>query len=160
MLTRYIIKRLILLIPAIAGHDPRYIYPAQNPTGRHSAESCGERADQETIDSIRKEIGADKDALHQYAGYLTMLLHGDFGKSYYTNRDVLSDIALKFPNTMKLAFAAMAIAVPLGIIMGYIAAYRKGELAGKIIDSLSLAGLSIPVFWSAIIIMICIQPRG
>ncbi|MCC6346191.1 MAG: ABC transporter permease, partial [Nitrospirales bacterium] len=51
----------------------------------------GERASPETIESIRREIGADKGFLQQYAGYVSLLARGDFGRSYYTNRDVLKD---------------------------------------------------------------------
>ncbi|MCL4492906.1 MAG: ABC transporter permease [Nitrospirae bacterium] len=114
----------------------------------------GERASPEAIESIRKEIGAGSGFIKQYTGYLKLLLHGDFGRSYYTNRSVLSDIVLKFPNTMRLAFAAMFIAVPSGIILGFLSAHRKGRFIEKFINAASLAGLSIPVFWSAIIVMI------
>jgi ABC-type dipeptide/oligopeptide/nickel transport system permease component len=114
----------------------------------------GERASQEAIESIRREIGADKGFISQYIGYLKLLLHGNFGRSYYTNRDVMLDIAMKFPNTMKLAFAAMLIAVPLGIMFGFIAALKKGKFIDGLINVVSVAGLSIPVFWSAIIIML------
>lgn len=114
----------------------------------------GERASPETIESIRKEIGADKGLLRQYIGYLKLLSHGDFGRSYYTNRDVMKDIVMKFPNTMKLAFAAMGIAVPLGIVLGFISAYKRGRFIDRLINVLSIAGLSIPVFWSAIIFML------
>lgn len=114
----------------------------------------GERASPETIESIRKEIGADKGLLRQYIGYLKLLSHGDFGRSYYTNRDVMKDIVMKFPNTMKLAFAAMGIAVPLGMVLGFISAYKRGRFIDRLINALSIAGLSIPVFWSAIIFML------
>jgi len=154
MITRYIIKRLVLLIPLLLGITLVSFTLLRALPGDIALSLAGERASQETIESIRKEIGVDKGALDQYAGYLKMLMRGDFGRSYYTNRDVLTDIALKFPNTLKLAFAAMAIAIPLGIIMGYAAAYRKRGTAVEIIDALSMAGLSIPVFWSAILIMI------
>src|SRR5208283_1495232 len=154
MITRYIIKRLVLLIPLLLGITLVSFTLLRALPGDIALSLAGERASQETIESIRKEIGVDKGALDQYAGYLKMLMRGDFGRSYYTNRDVLTDIALKFPNTLKLALAAMAIAIPLGIIMGYAAAYRKRGTAVEIIDALSMAGLSIPVFWSAILIMI------
>jgi len=154
MITRYIIKKLLLLIPLLLGVTLVSFILLRALPGDIALALAGERASQETIESIRKEIGIDRDVLHQYAGYLKMLMHGDFGRSHYTNRYVLSDIALKFPNTMKLAFTAMALAVPLGIVMGYIAAYRREGITVKIIDALSLAALSIPVFWSAIIIMI------
>ena len=58
-------------------------------------------------------------------GYIKLLLQGEMGRSYYTNRKVLDDILIKFPNTMKLAFAAMVIAVPIGILLGFIAAYKR-----------------------------------
>ncbi|MBF0505976.1 MAG: ABC transporter permease [Nitrospirae bacterium] len=158
-MTSYIIKRLVLLIPLLLGITLVSFVLLKSLPGDIALSLVGERASQETIDSIRKEIGADKDALHQYAGYLKMLARGDLGRSYYTGRDVLSDIARKFPNTMKLAFAAMAISVPLGIMAGFAAAYRKGGPVGKMIDALSLAGLSVPVFWSAIMIMVVFSLR-
>lgn len=154
MITRYIIKRLILLVPLLLGITLVSFTLLRALPGDIALALAGERASQETIDSIRKEIGVDRDVLHQYAGYLKMLMRCDFGRSYYTNRDVLSDIALKFPNTIRLALTAMTIAVPLGILMGYIAAYGKEGFAGRSVDALSLAALSIPVFWSAIIIML------
>jgi len=154
VITRYIIKKLLLLIPLLLGITFVSFSLLRALPGDIALSLAGERAGQETLENIKKELGTDKDTLHQYTGYLKMLLRGDFGRSYYTDRDVLTDIALKFPNTMKLAFAAMALAVPLGIIMGYAAAFKSGSLTEKIIEGLSLAGLSIPVFWSAIIIML------
>jgi len=116
----------------------------------------GERASPETIEIMRRELGTDKGFLSQYAGYLKLLLRGDLGRSYYTNRDVLREISLKFPNTMLLAFAAMLVSVPFGIALGFISALSAGGRARfleRFIDTLSISGLSIPVFWSAIIIM-------
>ncbi len=116
----------------------------------------GERASPEIIESIRKEMGTDKGFVSQYIGYLKLLLQGDLGRSYYTNRDVLTDISLKFPNTMMLAFAAMLVSVPFGIALGFLSALsanRKSGFLEKLIDTISISGLSIPVFWSAIIIM-------
>ncbi len=116
----------------------------------------GERASPEIIESIRKEMGTDKGFVSQYIGYLKLLLQGDLGRSYYTNRDVLTDISLKFPNTMMLAFAAMLVSVPFGIALGFLSALSansRSRFTEKLIDTLSISGLSIPVFWSAIIIM-------
>jgi len=114
----------------------------------------GQRADPETIESIRKEIGADKGFAAQYVGYLKLIVQGNFGKSYYTNRDVLEDIASKLPNTAGLALAAMCIAIPCGIAAGMIMAYRRGGFAEKVLGMLSIGGLSAPVFWVGLMIMI------
>ncbi|MFH1014497.1 MAG: ABC transporter permease, partial [Nitrospirota bacterium] len=114
----------------------------------------GERAQPEVIEKIRKELGADKSVLSQYAGYIKLLLQGEMGRSYYTNRKVLDDILIKFPNTIKLAFGAMLIAVPTGILLGFIAAYKKDTLVDRIISAVSIMGLSLPVFWSGLLIML------
>ncbi|MBI3592776.1 MAG: ABC transporter permease, partial [Nitrospirae bacterium] len=150
----YILKRFLLLIPLLLGITLVAFFLLKSLPGDIVLSLVGERASPETIESIRKEIGADSGFMKQYMGYLKLLSRGDFGRSYYTNRNVLADIVTKFPNTMRLAFAAMAIAIPFGVAMGFISAYRKGGFIERLINALSITGLSIPVFWSAIIIMI------
>ena len=113
----------------------------------------GERAQPETIEKIQKELGSDKSMLSQYAGYIRLLLTGEFGRSYYTNRKVFDDLLLKFPNTLKLALAAMLIAVPLGLLFGFISAVKRDTIADRIILAVSAIGLSVPVFWSGLLIM-------
>jgi ABC-type dipeptide/oligopeptide/nickel transport system permease component len=117
----------------------------------------GERAQPEVIEKIRKELGTDKDVFSQYAGYIKLLLEGEMGRSYYTNRKVIDDIFIKFPNTIKLAFAAMVIAVPIGIFLGFIAASKKDTPVDRIISAASVTGLSLPVFWSGLIIMLLLS---
>lgn len=114
----------------------------------------GERAQPEVIEKIRKELGTDKNIISQYAGYIKLLFTGEMGRSYYTNREVLADILMKFPNTLQLAVAAMLIATPVGIMLGFIAAYKKDTVFDRIISSLSITGLSVPVFWSGLLIML------
>jgi ABC-type dipeptide/oligopeptide/nickel transport system permease component len=114
----------------------------------------GERAQPEIIEKIRKEIGSDKDIVSQYLGYAGLLLKGEFGRSYYTNRKVFDDLFLKFPNTLKLALGAMIIAIPVGLFFGFISAYQRDTMIDRIISSLSVTGLSLPVFWSGLLIML------
>ena len=114
----------------------------------------GERAQIEVIENIRKELGADKNVLSQYFGYISLLLKGEFGRSYYTNRKVFDDLLLKFPNTLKLALGAMIIAIPVGLLLGFISAYKKDTLLDSLISSISVSGLSVPVFWSGLLIML------
>jgi len=114
----------------------------------------GERASPEVIESIRKELNTDKSFLVQYMGYVKLLLKGEFGRSYYTNRKVSEDIAAKFPNTLFLAVGAMFIAVPAGILLGFVSAVKRGTAIDRGISSLSIIGLSLPVFWSGLLIML------
>ncbi|BCB96496.1 peptide ABC transporter permease [Dissulfurispira thermophila] len=151
---KYILKRLILLIPLLFGITLFAFFLLNALPGDPVLGLVGERANPDVIEGIRKEIGMDKGFIRQYIGYLKLLSHGDFGRSYYTNREVLTDIAMKFPNTMRLAFASMFIAVPSGIVLGFISAYKRGRFIDRFINMVSIASLSIPVFWSAIIIML------
>lgn len=114
----------------------------------------GERAQIEVIEKIREELGADKNVLSQYFGYISLLLKGEFGRSYYTNRKVFDDLLLKFPNTLKLALGAMIIAIPVGLFLGFISAYKKDTILDSLISSISVSGLSVPVFWSGLLIML------
>lgn len=154
MMATYVLKRLLLLIPLLFGITLLAFFLLNALPGDPVLSLVGERASPEVIENIRKEIGVDKGFIGQYIGYLKLLSHGDFGRSYYTNRDVLKDIVMKFPNTMRLAFAAMLIAVPLGIVGGFISAYKRGRFIDRLINVVSITGLSIPIFWSAIIIML------
>lgn len=119
----------------------------------------GERSSPEIIEKIRKEIGADKSLIRQYTGYVTLLLQGELGRSYYTNRKVVDEVGLKFPNTLLLAFAAMVIAAPFGVLFGFIAALYKGRAADKILTMLSVSGVSMPVFWSGLLLMLLFSLR-
>ncbi len=114
----------------------------------------GERASPQTIEKIRKEIGADKDVVRQYIGYVSLLLNGEMGRSYYTNRNVLDEIIAKLPNTLRLAAGAMFIAVPVGVLLGLLSAISKNRVSDRLITVFSITGLSVPVFWSGLMLML------
>lgn len=119
----------------------------------------GERAQPEVIEKIRRELGADRGVLSQYFGYVKLLLRGEFGRSYYTNRKVFDDILLKFPNTFKLASGAMLIAIPCGLFLGFLSAVRRDALTDRLVSSITVVGLSMPVFWSGLLIMLFFSLR-
>lgn len=114
----------------------------------------GERAKPEVIESIRRELNLDRNVSIQYLSYVKLLATGEFGRSYYTNRKVVDDLIVKFPNTMLLAVCAMVFSVPVGILLGFISALRRGSVIDRIISSISIIGLSVPVFWSGLLIML------
>lgn len=114
----------------------------------------GERAKPEVIENIRKELKTDKNFVIQYMGYLSMIIKGDLGRSYYTNRKVMDDLVRKFPYTLILAITAMIISIPTGLFLGFLSAMRRGSRIDRFITSISVMGLSIPVFWSGLMIML------
>jgi ABC-type dipeptide/oligopeptide/nickel transport system permease component len=117
----------------------------------------GERASPEVIESIRRELKTDQNVFMQYCGYLRLLGKGEFGRSYFTNRKVSDDLMTKFPNTLLLAVGAMTIAVPLGILLGFASAVKSGSITDRAISSFSVIGLSLPVFWSGLLLMLVLS---
>lgn len=113
----------------------------------------GERASAETIERIKEQIGSDKNFLSQFAGYLKLIMKAELGRSYYTQREVAIDIMEKFPNTIKLALLAMAIAVPTGILFGFISAKNRGKFSDRLASVIAVGGISLPVFWIGLILM-------
>lgn len=147
-------KRLLLVIPLLFGITAITFSLTKALPGDPVYSIVGERSSPEIIEKIRKEIGADKSVVRQYAGYIALLVQGELGRSYFTGRRVADDICVKFPNTMRLAFASMIIAAPLGIFFGFLSAKRRGKLTDRVITLLSVSGISFPVFWSGLLLML------
>lgn len=148
------LKRLVIIVPLLIGITMMTFLLLKAVPGDPVFSMVGERANPETIEMIRKEMGADRGIFHQYNGYISLLLRGELGRSYFTNRKVLDDIAIKLPHTLLLAVFAMALAGCLGILFGVLSALHPNRSIRRTITLLSLAGLSVPVFWSGLMLMI------
>lgn len=153
MLT-YFLKRAFALIPLLLGITFLAFLLLKSLPGDPALSLVGERASPEVLEQIRNDIGTDKPFVVQYVGYLNMLLKGQMGSSYFTKREVFDEIVRKFPNTFRLALAAMVLAVPLGIVLGFVSALRQGKSVDRLVSALSVTGLSVPVFWSGLMIML------
>ena len=153
----YLLRRVAYVLPLLVGITFFAFLLLSALPGDPALSLVGERASPEVIEKIRAEIGSDKPFAIRYLGYLKMLLQGEMGASYFTKRDVFGELMEKFPNTLRLALAAMAIAAPLGVLLGFLAAARQGRVADRLISSFSIAGLSVPVFWSGLIIMLFVS---
>jgi len=117
---------------------------------------AGAKADPQTLATIRTELGLDQPLYIQYARYLDRAIHGDLGRSYIRRESVTTLIADRFPATALLAGAAMALSLILGIAMGAIAAAYRGRAADNILLVISLALVSIPVFWLGTMLLIAV----
>ena len=150
----YILKRLLLFIPTLLGITLITFILMQYMPGDPVTAMVGERASPETIARIRTELGLDKSLTYQYFMYLKRLGTGQLGRSYYTNRKISDDLLQKFPNTARLALAAMLFASVIGIGMGVFAASKRGTNWDRLITLLSVGGISIPVFWLGLALML------
>lgn len=153
-MTVYTLKRLLLFLPTLLGITLITFILMRALPGDPVAGMAGERATPETIARIRAELGQDRPLPLQYAGYLKLLATGELGRSYYTNRKISEDLLQKFPNTVKLALAAMTFASVLGIGMGVLAAVKRGTFWDRFITLVSVGGISVPVFWLGLALML------
>jgi len=151
---KYSLRRFILFIPTILGVTFITFLLIKSIPGDPALGLVGERTSPETIATIQKELGAEKNFFLQYWGYLRLVSTGEMGRSYYTNRKVLQDIKEKFPNTLRLALAAMVFSSCVGIILGVIMAITRGRVWDRIGSFFAIAGVSLPVFWVGLLLML------
>ncbi len=106
------------------------------------------------LDAIRQQFGLDRPLVVQYWHFMTSLLRGDFGQSFYYRMPVFELYLSRLPNSLILALAAMAFSLLIGIPAGIYAAVRVnrwGDSAGKIF---ALLGLSMPSFWVGLLMIL------
>lgn len=150
----YLLKRILLFIPTLIGITLITFFLMQALPGDPVQGMVGERADPATLARIRAELGADRPLPLQYLGYLKLLAQGELGRSYYTNRTIASDLAQKFPNTLKLALAAILFASLGGIALGIVSAVKRGTVWDRLASLISVGGISVPVFWLGLTLML------
>jgi peptide/nickel transport system permease protein len=107
----------------------------------------------EAIAELRAELGLDAPLPVQYTRYLFRLLRGDLGTSLFTHRPVVTTIVEQLPSTIELALVAMILAIGLGIVLGVVAAVRRGTWLDTLATTVSVIGVSVPVFWSALLLI-------
>ena len=113
----------------------------------------GVDATQEQVVALRKELGLDKSGYAAYGNWLEKSLHGDMGKSIRFSVPVNDLIKKRIDKTFKLSFLAMGITIAVGFPLGIISAvYNKGK-RGKILSFFTMFGVSVPSFWSGLILM-------
>lgn len=111
----------------------------------------GARNDPSAVATFRHNYGLDRPLPMQYLIYLGNMVHGDLGTSIVTHGPVSEDLRKAFPATMELALVAFFIAVVIGLGFGMFAALRKDRWQDQVIRVVSLAGVSAPVFWVALV---------
>ncbi len=127
---------MIHLVPG----DPVEIYMGQDASG-HS------------LQLARHELGLDQPLPLQYLRYVGNALHGNLGTSIRSQRPVLSEIGDRFPATLQLTLAAMAVAIVLGVGMGTLAAAVRARWVSGLVLLLSTLGLSLPTFWLGLLLI-------
>ncbi len=151
---RYVIKRLLSTLPVLIGISLIVFLLLRALPGDPAQVIAGEMATQETIESIRAQLGLNKPLYVQYGIFLSNLTRLNLGQSARTGQSVASEIGSRLPNTLLLAIVSTAIACLLGIPAGILSAVRHYSLLDYTVMVLALFGLSMPVFWLGLMMII------
>jgi len=149
---RYVVRRLMLLVPILLGVSILIFFWIRALPGNPATALLGERATPALVKEYKQRYGLDKPVPVQYWDYLKTTLKGQLGTSISSRRAVTYEIKHRFPATVELALAAMLFAIVLGIPFGYFAAKRHGGVLDNATLVGSLLGISIPIFFLAIIL--------
>ncbi|MEX1357829.1 MAG: ABC transporter permease [Gaiellaceae bacterium] len=149
---RFVVRRLLLLVPILLGLSLLVFGWIRALPGSPAIALLGERATPATIAQIERQYGLDRPLHVQYWRYVNNVARAEFGHSVVTRRPVLEELREKFPATIELALAAMFVSIAFGVPLGFIAAKRYGGVVDHGSLVASLLGISIPVFFLAIIL--------
>jgi ABC-type dipeptide/oligopeptide/nickel transport system permease component len=111
-------------------------------------------ASQADLDAIRHQFGLDRPLWIQYGSFVSHLVRGDFGQSFYYRTDVFELYLSRLPASLLLASAAMAFSLLVGIPTGIIAAVRVNQWWDSVGKIFALLGLSMPSFWVGLVMIL------
>jgi peptide/nickel transport system permease protein len=154
MVMRYIARRLILLLPVVFGISLLVFMVVHLAPGDPIKLKLGSNYEAEVADAYREKYGLDKPVPVQYVMWLGRVIRGDFGVSFFTNEPVLKMIADRAPITILLAVGTMIVALTIAIPLGILAAVHRNSWFDNVSRVLSMLGVSLPVFWLGLILII------
>lgn len=144
---KYLFRRLFLLVPVVWGVSTLVFLFLYLIPGDPVEIMLGETAQAADKALLRHELGLDRPVYLRYLDFLGGLVRGDLGSSFYFKQKVLSTILKRYPATLELALAAMAVAILIAIPLGIISAIRQYSLIDNTSMFLALVGVSMPNFW-------------
>lgn len=153
-MTGFVGGRLLLVIPTLLGVLVAAFLLLEVAPGDPVQEMVGERADSATIARLRAELHLDDPLPVRFGHYVWGVLRGDLGRSYVTRRSIAQDLLERFPKTAQLALAAMSFAALTGLTLGVLAAVRPGGWADRSAMMLSYLGVSFPVYWVGLLLIL------
>ena len=149
---RYVVRRLLLLVPILVGVSILIFFWIRALPGNPATALLGERSTPALVKEYKQRYGLDQPIPVQYWDYVKNTLRGDLGTSISSRRAVTYEIKQRFPATIELAIAAMIFAVGVGLPLGFFAAKKHGGIFDHLTLIGSLLGISIPIFFLAIIL--------
>ena len=158
-MAKYIVKRLLLMIPTLLGVAVLIFFLMRVVPGdivelRFAGESAF--AQKENLDKERARLGLDRPLWEQFVTWMLGILRLDFGTSMWTGAPIIEEIKLRATLSFQLAVMATAIAVALAIPLGVVAALKQDTWVDYAVRVFSIAGLATPSFWLGIVLILAL----
>lgn len=151
-MVKYIVKRILTCIPMILAVILIIFVLLQVLPGNPVQVMMKEKQDPATIQRLSEQMGLNDPLPIRFVRYVRDMLHGDLGISYKFRRPITGLITAAFPNTVKLAISSALVAWLIGIPAGIISAVKKDSVLDRILMAFALVGISLPVFWAAMVL--------
>jgi peptide/nickel transport system permease protein len=153
-MVRYIIRRLLALIPVILALTFIVFTILSMTPGDATTIILGSEYTEELGAKLRVQLGLDRPLVVQYFHYITNLMQGDFGISYVTRAPVLDQLSVRLVNTAWIVLCAMVLCVSLGIPIGILSATKPNSIFSQGTMVFSLMGVSMPIFWLGLLLIL------
>ncbi len=150
---RHIVHRLLVAVPVLFGVLLIGFCLLQVVPTDPATVLAGPTASKDEVDAIRAAMGLNEPLWVQFAIYLGRVLQFDLGRSMISNRPVIAELAGTVGPTIELMLASLLWAIPTGLALGTLAAVHRGRVLDRAIVALSVAGVSMPVFWFGLLLI-------
>jgi ABC-type dipeptide/oligopeptide/nickel transport system permease component len=150
----YVAARLIQLLFVLIGVSIVVFVTMHLLPGDVAQLLLGDHATNEQLQRLREQLGLDQPVWVQYGRFMVDALRGDLGRSIQSNRPALDDVMTAFPVTLQLALASLLLASFCGVPVGVLAAVRQGSRFDTVVMTLTLFGVSMPIFWLGLMLLV------
>lgn len=148
----FLIRRLLQTIPTVLA-VVLLVFALFSVVPGSIVSTMSDDSDPQVEARMKKQLGLDEPVYMRFGSYIAKLATGDFGTSFRTREPVTTMIAKRAWPTLQLIFASMAIAVVVGVPLGFVAALRPGSLVDSAAMVLAVSGLSLAKFWLGLLLM-------
>lgn len=152
----YILKRVLSLIPVLFVVSVAIFLIVHITPGEPAAVILGLEATEDQVQELREEMGLNLPIYEQYFNWVTDVIHGDLGNSYFMKEPVTEAIMKHLEPTLSLAILGEIVALILAIPVGIIAAYRRGSAIDQSLMVISLLGMAVPSFLLGLLLMLLV----
>ena len=143
----YLIRRLLSVIPVVVGVVTVVFLFLRLVPGDPVDLMLGENALQADRQALRQSLGLDQPIAKQYLNYVSGVVRGDLGQSYYYREPVLDTLWVRYPATLELTLAGLAVGLLIAFPIGIWAAVRKGKTFDRVSMLAAFVGVALPSFW-------------